>query len=141
MLRQLFEAQQLAVLATDGQGQPYASLLAFLATDDLRHLLFATSRATRKYANLVANDRVALLIDNRSNESSDFREAMAVTAVGAVTELDKAQHAELLLQFQQKFPHLKEFVSSPTCALLQATVDTYYVVTRFQHVLELHMGA
>jgi hypothetical protein len=34
---------------------------------------------------------------------------------------------------------LKEFVSSPTCALLKMDVETYYVVSRFQNVLELHI--
>jgi hypothetical protein len=48
--------------------QPYASLMAFAATDDLKRLLFATERNTRKYANLVSNPRAALLVDNRSNQ-------------------------------------------------------------------------
>jgi len=37
ILRDLFAAQSLAVLAThDDDGQPYASLMAFAATDDLK---------------------------------------------------------------------------------------------------------
>jgi hypothetical protein len=80
-----------------------------------------------------------MLIDNRSNDPSDFRDAAGVTAVGTVAELDKAIYEESLQRYQQRFPHLEEFVSSPTSALLQIEVKTYYVVTRFQHVLELHM--
>lgn len=140
-LRQLFETQQLGVLATEGQGQPYTSLVAFMATDDLKHLNFATSRATRKFANLTANNRVAMLIDNRSNEPSDFRDAAGVTAVGTVTEIDKGVYEEHIDRYRKRFPHLEEFVASPTSALLQIEVKTYYVVTRFQHVLELHIDA
>jgi nitroimidazol reductase NimA-like FMN-containing flavoprotein (pyridoxamine 5'-phosphate oxidase superfamily) len=48
LLAELFDSQRSAVLATQGGGQPYCSLMAFAATGDLRDLLFATLRATRK---------------------------------------------------------------------------------------------
>jgi hypothetical protein len=89
----------------------------------------------------MANNRVSMLIDNRSNDASDFRDAVGVTAVGTVAELDKGVHKEPLQSYRHRFPHLEEFVTSPTSALLQIDVKTYYVVTRFQHVLELHMDA
>ena len=81
-LHQLFASQKLAVLSTQQQGQPYASLIAFAASDDLKELYFATPRATRKYAYLEANPKVALLIDSRSNQDSDIHQAIAATAVG-----------------------------------------------------------
>ncbi len=48
-LKELFTSQRLAVLATQNKGEPYGNLIAFMATDDLKHVLFATTRATRKY--------------------------------------------------------------------------------------------
>ena len=51
-LRELFESQNLGVLATHRSGQPYASLVAFYATDDLKHLFFVTPKTTRKFKNL-----------------------------------------------------------------------------------------
>jgi len=47
---QLFTSQKLAVLSTQHQGQPHASLIAFAASDDLKELFFATRRATLKFA-------------------------------------------------------------------------------------------
>ena len=82
LIRELFESQKLAVLGTQKQGQPYANLIAFAASDDLKSLYFVTARATRKYANIEADARVTLLIDNRSNEDADFSQAAAVTATG-----------------------------------------------------------
>ena len=76
-LLSLLNSQPLALLATQNQGQPYASLVAFAASDDLKALFFATTRSTRKYANLSSDSRVAMLVDNRSNQASDFRWAMA----------------------------------------------------------------
>jgi len=87
LLRQLFTDQLLAVLGTQSQSGPYGSLVAFYATDDLKHLLFATTRSTRKYDNLTRIPQVAMVIDNRSNKEGDFHEAIAVTAIGTVKEV------------------------------------------------------
>ena len=138
-LKRLFESQQLGVLATYGEGQPYSSLVAFAATDDLRYLLFATTRATRKYANLSAESRVAILVDNRSNQDTDFHRAIAVTALGKAEEVQERERGSFLNLYLAKHPYLEEFVNSPTCALLKVSVDRYYMVSRFQNVMELHM--
>ena len=135
----LLRGETLGVLSTCGGKQPYASLVAFAATDDLSHIVFATPRPTRKYANLAANARVAMLIDSRSNQASDFRKAMAATAVGTVREVRKAKNSRLLRLYATKHPQLEDFVWSPTCAVLDISVDSYYVVERFQHVTELNL--
>ena len=137
-LKALFERQQLGVLSTQTRNRPYASLVAFAATDDLRSFVFVTPRSTRKYANIMASHRGALLIDNRSNRMSDFRKAMAVTAVGAVRELRKSGNSRLIRLFTDKHPHLRDFMNSPTCAVLCLEAETLHVVDRFQHVVEIH---
>lgn len=139
-LRKLFASRRLAVLSTQRDGKPYASLVAFAATADLRQLLFATTRSTRKFSYMASDPNVAMLIDNRTNEVSDFRNAMAVTALGTVEEIAITGDKELRAIYLAKHPYLKGFVASPTCAFLRITVQTYYVVQRFQHVLELHVG-
>ena len=88
-LRDLLMSQQLAVLATHHDGQPYASLVAFVATADLKELLFATSRNTRKFANLTRDSRVSLLVDSRSNRDADIHEAVAVTVIGTAAEVEE----------------------------------------------------
>jgi nitroimidazol reductase NimA-like FMN-containing flavoprotein (pyridoxamine 5'-phosphate oxidase superfamily) len=138
-LKDLFTSQRLGVLATYGEGQPYTSLVAFAATDDLKYLVFATTRATRKYANLSAESRVALLVDNRSNQDSDFHSAMAVTALGNAEEVKESERDPLLRLYLAKHPYLGEFVNSPTCALLKVSVDRYYMVNRFQNVMEIQV--
>ncbi len=97
-------------------------------------------RASRKFNHLVAHPRVALLFDNRSNRDIDIREAMAVTAEGTAREVtDEAARALALDAFVTKHPQLASFVASPGCALVRVVVDTYYVVTHFQSVVELRM--
>ena len=138
-LKNLFLSQRLAVLATQGKRQPYGNLVAFVATNDLKHLLFATTRATRKYANISKNPRVAMVMDNRSNQEADFHQAAAVTATGVVKEVKGLEKEGLLRLYLSKHPYLKDFVFSPTCALLKMNVETYYIVRQFQNVTELHI--
>ena len=143
-LRDLMASQNLAVLATHDHGQPYTSLVAFAGSDDLKTLVFFTGCATRKFANLKADPRAAMMIDSRSNAPSDIAEAMAVTAAGTVgiaagNEPDANKPDSLKQTYLQKHPHLADFANSPSTRLIQLTVSCYYVVDRFQHVVELHI--
>jgi heme iron utilization protein len=133
-IKALFDAQPFAVLATHDGERPYVSLMAFAATDDLKYIILATERNTRKYANLVSNPRAALLVDNRSNRVSDTREAIAITALGEVRESDKEQYLSIFLR---KHPHLEAFVEPPSCVLVEMKVSRYVVVEGLQDVTEL----
>ena len=136
LLRGLFAAKRLAALATHHDGQPYQSLVAFAATDDLKHMVFATTRATRKFRNISADTRVALLVDSCTDQTSDFHDEVAVTATGRAVEVAGAERDRLLALHLARHPYLKEFATSPTCAVLRVDVDTYYICERFEHVSE-----
>jgi nitroimidazol reductase NimA-like FMN-containing flavoprotein (pyridoxamine 5'-phosphate oxidase superfamily) len=138
-LRELLNSQKLAVLSTHNLGQPYASLVAFAASHDLRYLYFATTRATRKYRNIANEPRVAFLVDSRTNQEADFHEAVAVTVSGRASEAEAEAARAARKIYLTKHPYLEEFVGSPTCALFTVAVDCYYLVERFQKVTELHM--
>lgn len=139
-IQDLFQTQSLAVLATQDRGQPYSNLMAFAATPDLKHLIFATTRATRKYANLLADPRVSVLVDNRANDPQDFSRASVVTALGKAWELQGRERQEHLQIFLAKHPYLEKFTASPDCALLRVTVEKFILVTRFQEVQELYFS-
>jgi nitroimidazol reductase NimA-like FMN-containing flavoprotein (pyridoxamine 5'-phosphate oxidase superfamily) len=140
LIRNLLATQKLGVLSTQNHGQPYANLIAIAATGDLRHILFATTRATRKYANLMADSRVAVLVDNRQNEVSDFAEAAALTALGQAWELQGKERQQMLKVYLERHPYLEDFVTGPDCALLRIKVNKYVVVSRFQEVREIQMA-
>jgi nitroimidazol reductase NimA-like FMN-containing flavoprotein (pyridoxamine 5'-phosphate oxidase superfamily) len=105
-LTQLFEERRVGVLATHDHGQPYGSLVAFLASDDLVNLVFTTGRGTRKFANLSADPRVALVVDDRRNEAADFYEAAAVTASGRAQVLDGEEAEAMAARFVERHPQL-----------------------------------
>ena len=139
MLKRMLDEQRFAVLATQGITSPYTSLVAFNTGDDLQSVFFATTRATRKYANLQSNNRVSVLVDNRSNNSADLRQAMAATIIGSTSELEGLEKEQNLEPYLVKHPSLHEFVYAPTCAFLVIRVEKYIVVNRFQNVNELRI--
>jgi nitroimidazol reductase NimA-like FMN-containing flavoprotein (pyridoxamine 5'-phosphate oxidase superfamily) len=140
IIRELCAGQPLAVLATDAGNRPYASLVAVAVTPDLRQLYFVTLRATRKWANLAGNHHVSLLIDNRSNQVTDFSRAAAATILGTAEELSGAELETGLAIFLRRHPHLAEFTASPSCALFRVRIASIYLVTRFQNVMEFHFS-
>jgi nitroimidazol reductase NimA-like FMN-containing flavoprotein (pyridoxamine 5'-phosphate oxidase superfamily) len=137
-LNKLFSVQNLAVLATSGKAGPYGNLVAFMASHDLKYLVFSTQKATRKFGNLSENPNVAFVIDNRSNKIEDFVNAVAVTAMGKGFEIVSEDREKLLQSFIEKHPHLKDFVTSPSCALVKVEIEKYVCVFRFQNVIELY---
>ncbi len=139
-LKKLLQSQPLAVLSTQEGGQPYASLVAFASSEDLTRLYFATIRSTRKFANILKDSRVAMLVDNRSNSPEDFHQATAATATGRTEEVASDQRKDVLSLYLAKHPYLESFVESPTCALCEIRIRTYFVVTRFQDVVEVHIA-
>jgi len=136
-VRELLLLQRLAVLSTRNDDQPYGNLICYVASSDLRHILFATTRSTRKYANILGEARVALLVDNRSHDPADTFRSLAVTILGKVHELEGNEEIQAREAYLKRHPHLEEFVSSPSTALLRLDVEKYILVRRFQDVTEL----
>jgi hypothetical protein len=77
-IAELVQAQGFLVLATcspDSRGgAPHASLMACCPSPDGREFWLATLAATRKYANLQANPRASLLLDDRMSDRMGDRQ-------------------------------------------------------------------
>ncbi len=141
MIRHLLDSQRLAVVATSMDVSPYASLVGFLHSEDLRSIVFATLRDTRKFRNLVSDCHVSLLIDNRRNDASDLYEASAVTIMGTASEItDSVALADISARFLAKHPCLSEFIRSPNCALISVDILQYHYVNRFQNVVMMEFS-
>ncbi len=139
LLAELLNKQDLAVLATQRDGQPCTNLVSFAVTDDWRHLYFATPRASRKFASLRLDDRVALMIDNRNTGPADLAQATAVNAIGRAREItggDETFARQLLLA---KHPALLELLAQPDTALINVEVQRYTVVSGLADVRELSL--
>jgi nitroimidazol reductase NimA-like FMN-containing flavoprotein (pyridoxamine 5'-phosphate oxidase superfamily) len=134
-IRRLIETQPYAVLCTQGQSQPYGSLVAFAASENLKHIVFSTPIASRKYRLLSECEHVALVVDSRSVSPDDLMQIEAVTATGRARIVEPGPDfdhwARLLIN---RHPHLAEFVHAESCALVCINVVQYFHVGRFQEV-------
>ena len=139
LVRNLLASQRFAVLATESEGQPYSNLVAFAEADNLRSLLFVTGRDTKKYSNTIASKRVAVLVDNRTNQPSDLDKAVAVTALGTIEEVSADYKGYLSAIYLSKHPQLEGFLRKPSNALMRVAV-TDYIVAGFNTVRHLHIG-
>jgi hypothetical protein len=131
--------QNLGVLATTGKKYPYTSLVGFVPTKDMRNIVFATIKQTRKYNNIINHPEVSLLVNSSTNSSDDFKDAAAITIMGiAVTDLKK-ERKELEKIYLERFPFLVDFIKDPCCELVKIKVEKFIVVTRFQEVREIEI--
>ena len=137
-VRKLMTEQRLGVLCTaQPDGQPYPSLVAIAASPDLEQVGFATLRATRKFANLSSEPRVALLLDDRANQPSDLVDAAAVTLRGRAREIEGDERVRWTTALLARHHTLADILRSPDCAVVVIDVDRLLLVTRFQRVTEL----
>ena len=127
IIHPIFQVQKFAVLATFSSSQPYSNLVAFASTNDLKQILFVTNRNTRKFSNILENNRVAMLIDDRKNEQMDFNNAHAVTAIGAAREITGDERNILSQIYLVKHPSRMEFLKIPESVLLSIIVNEYII--------------
>ena len=129
-LKKFLKSQRLAVIATQTQNNiPYTNLIAFSQTELENELLFGTLRNTSKYRNIIINNKVSILFDNRANSVSDFQNAITITAIGTAHEVDKQQYQD---KFLAKHPNLGNFIQNKDCALMLINVEKYILIENFQ---------
>ena len=133
LIKRVLASQRFAVLATQSEGQPYGNLIAFAEADNLGSLLFVTSPNTRKYTNILASKKVAILIDSRTNQALDLNNAVAITALGTIEEASTTNKEYISGIYLTKHPQLRDFLRQPSSALMKVSV-TDYVVANFESV-------
>lgn len=136
-LNALDKDQLHAVLATESDGQPHTSMIAYALTPDKKGIVFTTPRRTQKYKNILKNNRVSLLIDTRSNTEKDYMSAESLTILGNAIPVRKGEKwSELAGVLTRKHPNLNEIIHSPETKLIFVKITRCIHVTRFQTVSE-----
>ena len=134
-IRDLLSSAPFAVLCTQGEGQPYGSLVAFAFSEDLRSAYFATPVSTRKYRLLSEHDRIALVIDDRPAHVDQMMEVEAVTVTGSAREVPPGPKRESCAELLEgRHPQLRSFLAADSSAVFEIQVFRYFHVSRFQEV-------
>lgn len=135
----LFESQRVAVLATQKNSQPYASLVAFTVSDDLEFFYFLTPDTTRKYDYLTANPQVAILVSDDENKADDIYNAISVTGTGVASVVQNPHGKKELQMFLRKHPQLKAFSEAPETVFVCIHMKQYAMVNQFQNVVNIEI--
>ena len=130
-LSNILSDQKYAVIATKGKKYLHTNLVAFISSDDLKNIYFATSNKSKKYENLMNNPNVSVLIDNRKNNSSDIINATAITILGAASVI--VNKSEIINLFIKKHPGLNNFVNNSNSVFIDIKVDNYIYVNKFEN--------
>lgn len=136
-IKALLKEQDFAVLSTQGQNNTYASLVAFVADENSKQIIFATPSYTRKFRLLSERDNVALLVDNRAEHSVMISDIEAITITGKARKITKADEITLFRELLlKKHQYLKELIASPSCTFFCVDVSRYFYVTHIQEVYQ-----
>ncbi|MFO7685670.1 MAG: pyridoxamine 5'-phosphate oxidase family protein [Desulfobacterales bacterium] len=133
-IRRVLERNRLAVLATQRNGQPHASLIAFTPLEGLRFIAFATYRDTLKYKSIREDRRLAILIENREGEAGRSDRLMVLTAVGEAINTPEEDRQAYIVTHLARHPDLERFLSSPDCEFVRVAVHAYQVVSDIDDV-------
>lgn len=127
-ITRILKSSKFAVLATEGDGQPHASLIAITPFGNFRQLIFATYRNTRKYRNLVHNSKVAVLIEGGYAKSKDLKKSIVLTIIGHSEEISIEESEAAFNRHLKRHPEMESFMLSPDCALIMVIARSFQVV-------------
>jgi general stress protein 26 len=111
---------QVAILVTQGEDWPTATMQAFAETPEL-DLLFIMNDATEKFQNLLKHPRVTLYLDAREKGKVETFEISRVLIQGIATEIarDGADWEPLKEIFLKKSPFEAPFFKYPTLRMMR----------------------
>jgi len=123
-----------AVLATEGSGQPHASLIAITPLGSCKQLVFATYRNTLKYRNIENNSKVAVLFESEGLNKEDHRERVVLTIIGYIKEISISENESAYQAHLMRHPEMESFMRSSDCALIMVTAQSFQIVNGIENI-------
>lgn len=131
----ILQSYKLAVLATESDGQPYASLITITPFEGFRQIIFATYRNTRKFKNIFHNGRVSVLIQGEDLVNLDQKKGFALTAFGHAQEVGINDLENVRLEHLNRHPDIESFMNSGDVAIISIKVEAFQVVRAIDDVI------
>jgi nitroimidazol reductase NimA-like FMN-containing flavoprotein (pyridoxamine 5'-phosphate oxidase superfamily) len=128
-VKKLLSRQLYGILATSGETHPHMNLVAFLASEDLKTVVFFSPENSEKIDNIKRSPGIALFADNRTNTREDITTVTSVTIYGNAALPGKSEKAAAWIErYIEKLPHMKDFASLETNILVKIDIDSIHVV-------------
>ena len=129
-MKELVKANDLCVLATVSQGRPHCSLMSYISDEDGHEIFLISNKTTKKYANLMENPVVSLLIDTREEEKGQRRIYIkALTVSGEFQTIDDSVKKGLIREkFLKRHPHLIDFLNDPGAEIFSIKTKSFQLL-------------
>jgi len=136
-IKNILLSESFAVLSTQGDGQPFSSLITYACSEDFKKIIFATPLATKKFDLISKCSKVSIMVDTRSSNPESINDINAITISGDALIAEDNQDKTLYLSLLVKtHPYLESFVNAPTTGIISVNVEQYLYVRKFQEVIE-----
>ena len=126
-VKAFLKEKDMCVLATTREGRPHCSLMAYIADEEAEWIYMVTHRTTTKYKNLLSNEQVSLLVDNRCEGlPADRGKIQALTVHGVFHSVENQDtRKQILKKLLKRHPHMREFLSHPEAEILSVRADSF----------------
>jgi len=129
-MKDIIKGNDLCVLATVSEGMPHCSLMSYISDEEGQEIYLISHKQTKKYANLMENPTVSLLIDTREEEKSQRRiNIKALTVSGEFQPIKDPGKRELIhKQFLDRHPHLAYFLHDPGAEIFSIKIKSFQLL-------------
>jgi general stress protein 26 len=129
-MKNIVKVNDLCVLATVSEGKPHCSLMSYISDEDGHEIFLISHKKTKKYANLIENPTVSLLIDTREEEKGQRRiHIKALTVSGEFQTINDSVKKGLIREkFLKRHPHLIDFLNDPDAEIFSIKTKSFQLL-------------
>ena len=129
-MKDIVKGNDLCVLATVSEGKPHCSLMSYISDEEGHEIYLISHKQTKKYANLMENPTVSLLIDTREEEKGQRRIYIkALTVSGKFQTInDPGKKDFFRSKFLKKHPHLSDFLKDPDAEIFCIKIKSFQLL-------------
>jgi general stress protein 26 len=129
-MKDIVKGNDLCVLATVSEGKPHCSLMSYVSEEEGDEIYLISHKQTKKYANLMANPTVSLLIDTREEEKGQRRiDIKALTVIGEFQTIkDQTKKSLIHANFLKTHPHLTDFLNDPGAEIFCIKIRSFQLL-------------
>jgi nitroimidazol reductase NimA-like FMN-containing flavoprotein (pyridoxamine 5'-phosphate oxidase superfamily) len=129
-MKALVKKKKVCVLATVSKGKPHCSLMSYVSDEGGLEIYMTSHRKTKKYANLMANPSVSLLIDTREEDQGRKRGAIkALTVEGEFQRISDVAKKDLVRdRLLRNHAHLIDFLHDPDTEIFSILIKSFQLL-------------
>ena len=129
-MKDIVKGNDLCVLATVSEGKPHCSLMSYISDEEGHEVYLISHKQTKKYANLMGNPTVSLLINTREEKKGQRRiDIKALTVSGEFQTINDSVKKDLIrTKFLRKHPHLTDFLNDPGAEIFSIKIKSFQLL-------------